>query len=174
MGYVGDAHIKIAYLFDVNSLPENLRSKIREGGPIGDIVKEAKPPEILQATVARSIVKLGKTEEKTPAIFIEPTYSSINKENLSMDTYFNLFLNIFVAEPMKSPVFRGAGREKITIPQSRSPKGQYEDGAGGNANHGGMGIQASSYTIQARSVSKKHVANAEEEKIIETMRRSSR
>lgn len=174
MGYVGDAHIKVSYLFDINSLPENLKTKIKDGVPLGEIINQAKPPEILQAVVARSIVKVGKDERNKPAIFMEPTYSVINKGDISMDRYFNLFTDLFVVEPMKSKLYRGSGSEKLNIPPSRNPEGQYEDGAVGNAQNAGMGIQTSSYTIFAKSIGKDHTPTAEEESIIENMRRSSR
>src|SRR3989344_2824817 len=174
MGYVGDAHIKVAYLFDINSLPENLKTKIKDGLPLGEIVDQASPPEILQAVVARSIVKIGKDEQNRPAIFMEPTYSVINKGDISMDRYFNLFTDLFVVEPMKSKLYRGSGSEKLNIPPSRNPEGQYEDGAVGNAQNAGMGIQTSSYSISAKSIGKDHTPTTEEELIIENMRRSPR
>ena len=173
MGYVGDAHIKVAYLFDINSLPDDLKTKLQEGSPLGEVINQAKPPEVLQAVVARSIVKVGKDKQNKPAVFMEPTYSVINKGDLSMDRYFNLFTDLFVAEPMNSKLYRGAGEEKIGIPPSRNPAGQYEDGAEGNAGNVGMGIQTSSYTIGAKLISKEHIPTSEEEQIIEKMRRSS-
>lgn len=172
MGYVGDAHIKVSYLFDINSLSENLKTKIKDGVSLGEIIDQAKPSEILQAVVARSIVKLGKDEQGKPAIFIEPTYSVINKGDSSMDRYFNLFTDLFVTEPMKSKLYRGSGTDQLSIPASRNPEGQYEDGADGNAGHAGMGIQTSSYTISAKLISKDYTSSLEEE-IIENMRRSS-
>lgn len=174
MGYVGDAHIKVSYLFDINSLSENLKTKIKDGVPIGEIVDQATPPEILQAVVARSMVKVGKDEQNRPSIFMEPTYSVINKGDISMDRYFNLFTDLFVAEPMKSKLFRGSGSEKLNIPPSRNPEGQYEDGAVENAQNAGMGIQTFSYSISAKSISKDHTPTTEEELIVENMKRSSR
>lgn len=174
MGYVGDAHIKVSYLFDINSLPENVRAKIKDGVPLGEIIDQAKPLEILQAVVARSILKLGKDGQNRPVIFMEPTYSIIYKGDISMDRYFNLFADLFVVEPMKSKLYRGSGSEKLSIPPSRNPEGQYEDGALGNAQNAGMGIQTSSYTISAKSIGKDHTPSTEEEQILENMRRSSR
>ncbi|MDO8505164.1 MAG: hypothetical protein Q7S48_01105 [bacterium] len=153
-GYVSDAHIKVAYLIDLNKLSESLRSEIESKG--FEEVKEAIPhQDLLEASIARAITKITKVSEGSePTLFIEPTYSSINKGDLTMDRYFNIFLELMASEPMGIRLTRGGGSETVRVPKSRNPSGQYEDCAAGNAGHAGMGIQTSSYTMSARFIDK--------------------
>jgi len=153
-GYVSDAHIKVAYLIDLNKLPDNLRSEIESRG--FEEVKETIPhQDLLEASVARAITKITKISENLePTLFIEPTYSSINKGDLTMDKYFNIFLELMVSEPMDIRLTRGGGSETVRVPKSRNPNGQYEDCAAGNAGHAGMGIKTDNYTMNARFIDK--------------------
>lgn len=153
-GYVADAHIKAAYLIDLNKLPDSLRSEIESKG--FEEVKETIPhQDLLEASIARAITKITKVSESSePTLFIEPTYSSINKGDLTMDKYFNIFLELMVSEPMGIRLTRGGGSETVRVPKSRNPSGQYEDCAAGNAGHAGMGIKTGSYTMSARFIDK--------------------
>ena len=153
-GYVADAHIKVAYIADLNKLPDSLRSEIESKG--FEEVKETIPhQDLLEASIARAITKITKVSESSePTLFIEPTYSSINKGDLTMDKYFNIFLELIASEPMGIWLTRGGGSETVMVPKSRNPSGQYEDCAAGNAGHAGMGIQTGSYTMSARFIDK--------------------
>jgi hypothetical protein len=153
-GYVSDAHIKVAYLIDLNKLPDSLRSEIESKG--FEEVKDSIPhQDLLEASIARAITKITKVSETSePTLFIEPTYSSINKGDLTMDKYFNIFLELMASEPMGIRLTRGGGSETVRVPKSRNPSGQYEDCAAGNAGHAGMGIQTGSYTMSARFIDK--------------------
>ncbi len=153
-GYIADAHIKAAYLIDLNKLPDGLRSEIESKG--FEEVKETIPhQDLLEASIARAITKITKVSESSePTLFIEPTYSSINKGDLTMDKYFNIFLELMVSEPMGIRLTRGGGSKTVRVPKSRNPSGQYEDCAAGNAGHAGMGIQTGSYTMSARFIDK--------------------
>ena len=170
MGYVGDAHSKVAYLFDINSLSESVREHIDKANSLQEGISELKPNELLKAVVARSIIKLTKDSDNKPAIFMEPVYSVINKSDHSMDRYYNLFMDTFVASPMGAKLTQGSGSEILAIPASRNPRGQYEDGAEGNAGHAGLGIQTGSYTLGAKVINKNHKNSKEENEIIERMR----
>jgi hypothetical protein len=151
-GYVADAHIKVAYLVDLNDLSDHLRTEIETRG--FDEVKGSIPhQELLEASVARAIAKITRIPDSgEPALFVEPTYSSINKGDLAMDKYFNIFLELLVSGPMGIRLVRGWGSESVRVPKSRNPNGQYEDCAGGNAGNAGMGIQTGSYTMSARFI----------------------
>lgn len=153
-GYVSDAHIKVAYLIDLNKLPDGLRSEIESKG--FEEVKETIPhQDLLEASIARAITKITKVSEGSePTLFIEPTYSSINKGDLTMDKYFNIFLELMASEPMGIRLTRGGGSETVRVPKSRNPSGQYEDCVAGNAGNAGMGIQTGSYTMSARFIDK--------------------
>jgi len=153
-GYVADAHIKVSFLIDLNKLPDSIRIEIESKG--FEEVKESIPhQELLDASVARAIAKISKISETgEPTLFIEPTYSSINKGDLSMDKYFNIFLELMDSEPMGIRLVRGGGSENVSLPKSRNPNGQYEDCAAGNAGHAGMGIKTGSYTMSARFIDK--------------------
>ncbi|MBI2437077.1 MAG: hypothetical protein HYV41_05050, partial [Candidatus Magasanikbacteria bacterium] len=153
-GYVADAHTKVAYMVDLNKLSDSLRSEIESKG--FEEVKETIPPqELLEASVARSIIKMVQTAEGAePVLFLEPTYSVFNKDDLSMNKYFNISLELLVSEPMGIRLTRGGGSETVRVPKSRNPSGQYEDCAAGNAGHAGMGIQTGSYTMSARFIDK--------------------
>jgi len=165
-GYVADAHTKVAHLIDLNKLPEKLRLEIEAKG--FEQVKDGIPPQdLLEASIARSVTKLTKTADEKPALFIEPTYSSINKGDLTMDKYFNIFLELTASEPMGIRLVRGGGSETVSVPKSRNPSGQYEDCAAGNAGHAGMGIQTGSYTMSARFINKFTPVNDEDKKLAE-------
>jgi len=153
-GYVGDAHIKVAYLVDLNKLPDNIRLEIETKG--FEETKDSIPhQDLLEASIARAITKITKiVDTGEPTLFIEPTYSSVNKGDLTMDKYFNIFLELMASEPMGIRLVRGGGSETVRVPKSKNPSGQYEDCAAGNAGHAGMGIQTGSYTMSARFIDK--------------------
>ena len=88
--------------------------------------------DLLEASVARAIFKLVRTKDGKPAIFIEPTYTNLNKSDLSLDKYFNLFADLVLSQPMGVRMMRGAGNEVVTVPASQNPAGQYEDCGAGN------------------------------------------
>lgn len=153
-GYVADSHIKVCYLIDLNKLPDSIRQEI-ETSSFEDVKNSIPHQDLLEASIARTITKLTKVSETSePTLFIEPTYSSINKGDLTMDKYFNVFLELTVSEPMGIRLTRGGGSETVKVPKSRNISGQYEDCAAGNAGHAGMGIQTGSYTMSARFIDK--------------------
>lgn len=156
-GYVGDAHTKGCFLIDLNKLPENIQADIATNG--FDSTKWNIPPQyLLEASIARTITKLlMHVSTKQPVLFIEPTYSSLNKTDLSMDKCFNLFLKLILSGPMGIRLMRGAGTtatEMVRVAKSRNPGGQYEDCAAGNAGNAGMSIQNENYTMPARFINK--------------------
>lgn len=173
MGYVGDAHTKVGYLFDVRALPEEFQSRMRGGVTLQAMLDDIPPLDLLRATIARSIIKILRAPNKTPAIFIEPVYSVVNKSNRGMDRYFELFTEFFIASEMDARVTRGGSELNLRVPASRNPSGQYEDGAYGGADHAGMGIQNGSYTLPARFVDGRRDTTAEAKEIYESMRWSS-
>jgi hypothetical protein len=153
-GYVTDAHIKVSYLIDLNKLPDPIKQEIESKG-FGEVKESIPHQDLLEASVARSVIKMTKIGAVgEPALFIEPTYSSINKGDLSMDKYFNIFLELMISEPMKIRLVRGGGSDRVLVPKSRNPSGQYEDGKDGDAGNAGMGIQTGSYTMPARLINK--------------------
>lgn len=153
-GYIADAHSKAVFLIDLNRLSDGTRASIEREG--FEKAKAGIPrQELLEASVARAMVKIVSFDDTSgPALFVEPTYSSINKGDLTMDNFFNVFLELMVSEPMRIRLVRGEGSETVCVPESRNPAGQYEDCAAGNAEHGGMGIQQGSYTMRARIIDK--------------------
>lgn len=126
MGYVGDAHSKVAFLIDLNKLPESVKKRIAETG-FDEFKKEINNQELLEASVARAMVKIALDSRNESVILIEPTYSKVNKDDKSMNRYFDLFVDSMIASPMGFKIGRGGGDEKVSIWPSRSPKGQYED-----------------------------------------------
>ncbi len=126
MGYVGDANCKVAYLVDLSKLPADIRQRLEEKG-FEEIKEDIPAQELLNASLARSIVKMTKDKDNAPVILLEPTYSVVNKGNVSMDKYFNIFMDLIMAEPMGAKLARGGGEESVTKGSSRSPEGQYED-----------------------------------------------
>jgi len=153
-GYVADAHIKVSYLIDLNRLPDSVRQEIESKG-FEEVKESISHQDLLEASLARAITKITKIDGTgEPTLFIEPTYSSINKGDLGMDKYFNIFLELMASEPMGIRLVRGGGSETVRMPKSRNPNGQYEDCAAGNAAHAGMGIKTESYTMSARFIDK--------------------
>jgi hypothetical protein len=127
MGYVGDANCKVAYMVDLNYLPETSKEMLGKGVPTQEVIESVPKIDLLKACVARVIVKLGENEQGKPAIVLEPTYTNINKGDSSMDNYFDLFAKNFIAHDMGADVYRGQGSEKVSLGKSRNPNGQYED-----------------------------------------------
>lgn len=126
MGYVGDPNCKVAYLIDLNRLPQGIRSEIEEKG-FEQSKDEIFRQELLNASLARSIIKMTRNKQKEPVILMEPTYTVVYKGDVSMDRYFNLFVDLMVAEPMRAKMARGGGNESVIKGPSLSPEGQYED-----------------------------------------------
>ena len=126
MGYVGDPNCKVAYLVDLNRLPQDIRNEIEERG-----IEEAKDriskQDLLNASLARSIIKMTRDRKNEPVVLLEPTYTVVYKGDVSMDRYFNLFVDLMVAEPMKAKMARGGGNDSVIKGRSLSPEGQYED-----------------------------------------------
>jgi len=151
VGYVGDAHIKVSYLIDLNKLPELYIDEIERNG--FEAVKNKIPKQfLLEASLARSVLKLVNLKDIGPAIFIEPIYTSLNKADKSQDNLFEQTVLYSMAKPMGIPVVRGGGEDIALVPASSNPQGQYEDCATGNAGHGGMGIKRGAYAMSARLV----------------------
>jgi len=126
MGYVGDPNCKVAYLIDLNRLPQEIRGEIEEKG-FEEVKDEIPRQELLNASLARSIVKMTKDHSEKPVILMEPTYTVVYKDDVSMDKHFDLFVDLMVAEPMRAKMARGGGSESVIIGPSLSPGGQYED-----------------------------------------------
>jgi hypothetical protein len=126
MGYVGDPNCKVAYLVDLNRLPQGVRSEVEEKG-FEEIKDKISKQDLLNASLARSIIKMTRDRKNDPAILLEPTYTVVYKGDVSMDRYFNLFVDLMVAEPMQVKMARGGGNESVKKGRSLSPEGQYED-----------------------------------------------
>lgn len=126
MGYVGDPNCKVAFLVDIQKLPDDTKKIIAEQG-FDAAVSAISKQDILEAGVGRSIVKLMRDGENAPVLVLEPTYTVLNKQDLSLDEFFNQSIRTFVAEPMNAKIARSQGSEYLVAPQSLSPGGQYED-----------------------------------------------
>lgn len=127
MGYVGDAHTKVVFAFSKSKLPLEAQRAIESGDSIEKVVANLSPDDIARASVARRIVKLAEDSVSGErAIFLSSPYPvSVNEGVLMM---LNDFCVQGIAKPMQLPALAGPGRSEITIPSSRSPEGQYEDG----------------------------------------------
>lgn len=126
MGYVGDANCKVSYLVDLNKLPLDIKKELDEKD--FEEVKEKIPmQELLNASLARSVIKLTKNKINNPTILLEPTYTVVYKGDSSIDKYYNIFIDLMIVEPMKAKMARGGGDESVSKGRSRSPEGQYED-----------------------------------------------
>ena len=92
-----------------------------------EFARDSTAKELLNSSVARSIIKMTKDKDKQPVVLLEPTYMIVYKGDASMDRFFNLFADLMVAEPGKMKMARGNGNEAVSKGSSRSPEGQYED-----------------------------------------------
>lgn len=164
--YVADAHIKAMFLIDLNKLPSSVQQEIEEKG-FEEVKHFLMPQDMLEASIARAISKIVVTAQGKPVLFLEPTYTQINKGDLSMNKYFDVFAELAVAEPMKIKLARGVGKETIYVPDSRNPSGQYEDAAAGDADNAGMGIQTGDYSMSARFINKFSPVTEEDIKLAE-------
>lgn len=107
--------------------------------------------------VVENELKLVYIEDKSPAIFIEPTtYSGIKKRyDVTSDVEWYVKAKAQRMGP-RIKVFRGAdqgetGAIQVTVRPSRNHY-QYEDGKYGGPGHGGLGIQEGEYTMWAVEV----------------------
>jgi len=111
--------------------------------------------ELLPAIIGRSVLKMGTaidkeesdSENEIPALYIEPTYTLVNKGDISMNQIIQDAVVSGYARELGYGVYTGAGTSRIKIKQSRNPGGQYEDAATGNAGNGGMGKQFTDYEL---------------------------
>lgn len=152
--YIGDSHIKVMFLIDLDKLPSDTISKISEQG--FDSVKDSiHPLDLLNASVARKVIKLVRTSDKQPAIFLEPTYSKYEEIDFPVDNIFINFVKDNLGTPMGVYTFKGTkdtSKKTLIFKPSRGPEGQYEDGATGNANAAGEGIKIGEYTLYGKQV----------------------
>lgn len=126
MGYVGDANCKVSYLIDLNKLPADIKKELDEKG-FEEIKNKIPTKDLLSASLARSMVKMVKDRDNKPVVLIEPTYTVVYKGDVSMDKYYNVFIDLMLADPMKAKIARGGGSDEVIKGRSRSPEGQYED-----------------------------------------------
>ncbi len=154
--YVGDAHIKVAFLVDIGKLPDADRIAVDASG-FKDAARSIPPAALLEAIVGRSVLKLVRVgKDENPAIFVEPIYSLVNKGDQSMKNIFEEWIAREIASPMGIRVMHGNGSESVLVPSSKNPEGQYEDGATGGAQNAGLGIQTGSYRMAASFVETIH------------------
>lgn len=126
MGYVGDANTKVLYLFDIDRLSADKRKLVRSLG-LTEALPKLSQEDILVASVARTMIKIVKTAGGQNAILIEPTYTSQNKGDKSMDSLIDSFVKSRLGKPIGLKVARGEGTQSFSKGLSRSPGGQYED-----------------------------------------------
>lgn len=171
-GYVADAKTKFVIMADLNKLPSEIQQAVADAATEEDRLSlfNRHTAAFLPAMVGREIVKVTKDTNRRPVIFLEPTYSSINKGNTRMDQYYNTFVELAIADAMGAKIARGGGKETLAVSGSRNEY-EYEDGGYGNANDAGLGVKSGSYNMRAHYVSAK-TATEEEAKIVERVRHS--
>ena len=121
MGYVGDPNCKAAYVIDLNKLPQDIKDTINEHG-FEEVKDTIHAQDLLEASVSRMMIKMARDSQDNPVVLLEPSYGSRD-----MNNYFNLFVDLMVAEPMQATMARDGGNKRITVGRSISPEGQYED-----------------------------------------------
>lgn len=144
---LGDAHIKAALLLDVERLPDTVRAHLTandRGGAAATLSTAA----ILQACVARSLVKITVTQSDTPALFLEETYSPFDARSGEIEEYFRRFVTTHLAEPMGVLAAREGNDFLLEVPASRSPAGQYEDRRAAHNPARRMGVKKGLYTMK--------------------------
>ncbi len=125
--------------------------------------------------LARAIVKLGRLDDetKTPIIFLEPTYTSVNKKDHDFDEEINKYM-LAKAQSMgtRVRVVRGAlkGETSVRIAASRNYY-QYEDGGAGAADNAGLGIKAGTYAMNAYEIEGQAPQSTPPEKRVRAVRR---
>jgi hypothetical protein len=155
-GYMGDAHSKVIYLYNVNRFPPEAQARIDDEG-IDAVIASLSNADFMESIIGRSIVKLVATPDKKPMLFIEPTYTTLQKTDQTLKQYVLRAVRAAFATPMGIQIAEGsageAGDVTVTVPASRNPGGQYEDGAFGAANNPGIGRKTVEYTMPAKFVS---------------------
>jgi hypothetical protein len=138
---VGDAHIKASYIIDLNRLPQEWIAKIdqKDFDTVGPSVPRI---HLLNAAVARFLVK-----SLPVGLFMEPTYTQTNKTDRTLDATINQVMERMLAVPMKKNLLRGGGGDRVDVPASGNPSGQYED-------NDALRIQIGPYRMSAQVVSK--------------------
>lgn len=154
LGYVGDASTKAVFVLQTNKLSPQIQELIRNGG-IESLINTPFEAELLPAIIGRSVIKLGTAvetnesgeDQEFPAVYIEPVYTIANKGDRSLNLLIQDSVISGYAKEIGLGVYTGAGSSTIKISASRNPEGQYEDGAMGGAQHGGMGRQSYDYDL---------------------------
>jgi len=155
LSFVADAHLKAAFVLDLQRCGARLRAAILAGELDGAAQARA-AGALLEASIARKIVKLGSTEEGAAVLLLQPTllgYRTSNKADKDGDPRLEGALTAVVRRRLAErlgAVLAGAaapGRAGLTvrIPASRSPGGQIEnyDGRSWRASwHGPYSLQA--------------------------------
>ncbi len=125
--------------------------------------------------LARAIIKLGRTDDatQTPIIFLEPTYTSVNKQDHNFDDDINRYI-IAKAGRMgrRVRVVRGALTGDVGVRIATSRNGyQYEDGGAGAADAAGLGIKYGAYTMNAYEIEGQAPQSTPPEKRVRAVRR---
>lgn len=103
--------------------------------------------------IASAKVKIVWLPKNVPALFLEPTYTP---EKSALPTFKKIFDGWACRKAAAMggiTVFRGkeSGGTKVTVRKSRNDY-QYEDGATGNENNAGLGVQKGEYMMDAQIV----------------------
>lgn len=146
VAYIADAHIKATFLIDLGRLNPDAQEEIRQAD-WNTVRRRVSNIQLLEASVARAVIKVVRDSDNAPAIFVEPSYP---REEAIAELLQTAALSL--ADEMNVIATRGGGTLTVAVPASCSPEGQYEDGAAGHAGHAGLGIQKESYTMTARQI----------------------
>jgi len=155
LGYVGDAKTKGVFVLKLDKLSPKTQEIIKTKG-IGGIYNTPYESEVLDALIGRSIIKLGSTHStredqdyEKPAIIVQPTYTSVNKADTSLNQIIIDSVIGGYADDLGAEVYIINGTTEIQLSQSRSPLGEYDDG---NKNGTNIGMVSSDYQITGTKV----------------------
>lgn len=147
-GYLADAHTRVIYLIDLEKLPDEVRENIQKHGM--EQVRSSIPNQtLLEATIARAVAKIAVHENGEPILFLEPTYKKVA---VDLDRHMNFFVNKLICQPMNIPLYREAIADKLIVPASRNPRGQYEDGTNDPKEKRAVGVVTGEYIMMAAKV----------------------
>jgi hypothetical protein len=155
LGYVGDSKSKAILVLKLDKLSKETQEIIKTQG-INGIYNTQYEAEVLEAILGRAIIKLGSIksvegnqEVERPTILIQPTYTSVNKADTSLNQIVIDSVIDGYAQDLGTEVYITTGPTPIQQSQSRSPVGEYDDG---NNNGIGIGVINRQYQVTATKV----------------------
>lgn len=156
--YPADASTKFSLLIDKSKLPEDIATKLDSATTMEEKMEifNTNTYTFLEAMIARRITKIiRRSDTNKPAIFLEPVYTSYDKEQMTrqLNDFARQILRPKTTLQLMTGEIHTIAGIRVKVASSRNGT-QYEDGATGGPDNGGMGIKSGPYEMDAELLEK--------------------